>query len=96
MWGVIEREKAQIGVLISMEEPTRAMRTESAKAGFYDPPFGGKDEHHPRLQLITVKELLEGKKISYPAFRMDVTFKKAPKAEETKPLPGLLPFSDSE
>ena len=30
--GVVEREKAQIGVLISLHEPTQPMRTEAAKA----------------------------------------------------------------
>ena len=34
--GVIEREKAEIGVLITLQEPTQPMRTESASAGFYD------------------------------------------------------------
>jgi SAM-dependent methyltransferase len=82
LWGVIEREKAQIGVLISMEEPTQAMRTEAAKAGFYDPPFGGKEKHYPRLQLLTVTDLLQGKEVAYPAFKANVTFKAAPKAED--------------
>ena len=31
--GVVEREEAQIGVLICMEKPTKAMRTEAAGAG---------------------------------------------------------------
>jgi site-specific DNA-methyltransferase (adenine-specific) len=82
LWGVVEREKAQIGVLISMEEPTKAMRTEVAKAGFYEPPFGGKEKHYPRLQLLTITELLQGKEVSYPAFKANVTFKAAPKAKE--------------
>jgi DNA modification methylase len=33
--GVIEREKAEIGVLISMEPPTKPMLKEAAEAGFY-------------------------------------------------------------
>ena len=36
--GVVEREKAAIGVLITMEEPTRNMKAESAAAGFYESP----------------------------------------------------------
>ncbi len=31
--GVIEREKAEIGVLLSFEEPTAGMRAEAAEAG---------------------------------------------------------------
>ncbi|MDE3042625.1 MAG: restriction endonuclease [Nitrospirota bacterium] len=95
--GVVEREKAQIGILISLEEPTRAMRTEAAKAGFYERPFGQredqKEERYPRLQLLTIEELLKGKGIAYPAFRADLTFKKAPKVEE-KTLSGRLPFGE--
>jgi DNA modification methylase len=96
LWGVVEREKAQIGVFISLEEPTKAMRTEAAKAGFYERPFGGKEERYPRLQLLTIEELLKGKGIAYPAVRADLTFKKAPKVEEEgmRNLPGRLPFDE--
>ena len=47
--GVVEREKAQIGVLISMEKPTSAMRKEAASAGFYKSPWG----KHPIMQILT-------------------------------------------
>jgi len=78
--GVIEREKAEIGVLISMEEPTKHMRTEAAGAGFYDSPWG---KRFPHLQILTVGELLEGKGIEYPPpSQVNVTFKKAPKTRE--------------
>lgn len=60
--GVIQREKADIGVLISFEEPTKPMRQEAASAGFYESPWG----RHPRIQLLTVGELLAGKRIDYP------------------------------
>ena len=86
--GVIEREKAVIGVLITMEEPTKAMRTEAASADFYVSPFG----KYPRLQILTVAELLDGKGVDYPsaAQRIDKTFKRAPKAKtETGEAPAL-------
>lgn len=75
--GVLDREKAHIGVLISLEEPTRPMRTEAASADFYSSPWG---TEHPRIQLRTVAELLGGKAIDYPPSKANVTFKKAPKA----------------
>lgn len=79
--GVVEREKAQIGVLISMEEPTSAMRKEAAGAGFYRSPW----RKHPAMQILTVEELLQGKKIDYPDVPgVNVTFKKAPKAKSKK------------
>lgn len=78
--GVLDREKAEIGVLISMEESTKPMRTEAASAGFYRSPFTGKD--HPRLQLLTVGELLAGKAVDMPPIQQtSTTFKKAPKAK---------------
>ena len=40
LWGVVTREQAQIGVLISLRNPTQPMRTEAAKAGFYTSPWG--------------------------------------------------------
>jgi len=79
--GVIEREKAQIGVLISMEKPSQAMRTETAGAGFYKSPWG----KHPVMQILTVEDLLQGKGIDYPDVPgVNVTFKKAPKAKDEK------------
>ncbi len=82
--GVMDREQAQIGVLISLQEPTQPMRTEAASAGFYRSPYTGKD--HPRLQLFTVEELLSGKGIDMPPVRATgVTFKKAPKAKYATP-----------
>jgi hypothetical protein len=74
--GTITREQAQIGVLISMYEPTRDMRKEAASSGFYKSPWGT----HPRIQLLTVLELLDGKRIDYPPSQANVTFKKAKKA----------------
>jgi DNA modification methylase len=77
--GVLEREKAEIGVLISLQEPTQPMRREAAGAGFYKSPWG---QQHPRLQILTVEELLNGKRIDYPPpTQTNVTFKKAPKVK---------------
>jgi DNA modification methylase len=76
--GVIGREKADIGVLLSFEEPTRPMREEAASAGFFESPWG----KHARIQLLTVGELLEGKGIDYPRTSgSNVTLKAAPRAE---------------
>ena len=74
--GVVEREKAALRVLITMQEPTRPMRAEEAAAGLYSSPSWHKS--YPRIQLLTVRELLTGKVIDYPP--SNVTFKQAPKA----------------
>ncbi|MCC7178264.1 MAG: restriction endonuclease [Acidobacteria bacterium] len=75
--GVVEREKAAIGVLLAMEEPTRAMRAEAASAGFHESPWG----KHARIQILTIEELLAGKGIDRPPAQASVTFKRAPKAK---------------
>ncbi len=73
--GVIGRETAEFGVLLSFEEPTRPMREEAASAGFYTSPWG----KHPRIQLISVEELLSGKGIDYPRTAgVNVTLRAAP------------------
>jgi len=77
--GVIEREKAEIGVLITMQEPTQPMRKEAAEAGFYASPWGS----HPRIQILTVAELLDGKRIDMPPLQqVNATYKKAPRAKQ--------------
>lgn len=75
--GVIDREKADIGALISFEKPTKLMRQEAASAGFYTSPWG----KHARLQLFTVEELLTGATLDYPRTAgTNLTYKQAPKA----------------
>ena len=77
--GVIDREKAEIGVLLTFEPPTKPMRTEAASAGFYESPWG----KHPKLQILTVAELLDGSGIDYPRTAgINQTFKRAPKAQK--------------
>jgi DNA modification methylase len=73
---VVAREKAQIGVLVSMHPATKPMRAEAADAGIYDSPWG----QFPKMQLLTVADLLQGKRIQMPAVTgSNVTFKKARK-----------------
>jgi site-specific DNA-methyltransferase (adenine-specific) len=73
--GVIERERAVMGVLITMRAPSRNMRLEAATAGFYHSPWG----RHPRLQILTVEQLLAGEGVDYPPARQaSVTYKPAP------------------
>jgi site-specific DNA-methyltransferase (adenine-specific) len=91
---VVEREKAAIGVLITLEEPTRDMRKEAAGGDFYHSDY--QDTKHPRLQIITIEELLAGKKLDLPVLAQrsatDLTFKKAPKAKSKVVNNGSLDF----
>ena len=90
--GVLEREKAEIGILICMEEPTQPMKSEAASAGFYDSPWGTR---HPRLQVVPVRKLFGPKPVDTPPLRqVNVTFKKAPRVRESGEKSDYLPFSD--
>lgn len=78
--GVLARERAEIGVLISLNEATRPMREEAASAGFYTSPWDGKA--YPRVQLVTVGELLDSRTIQYPASaHTNVTHQRAQRAK---------------
>jgi site-specific DNA-methyltransferase (adenine-specific) len=60
---VVDREKAQIGIFISLEEPTMQMKHEAALQPMYQSPLG---TSHPKIQLITIEELLNRKKLDMP------------------------------
>jgi DNA modification methylase len=75
--GVLDREKAQIGVFICFEEPTKPMLREAAEAGLYRSTDG---TSYPRMQILTVEQILKGKQPEYPLHRRDATFKKAPRS----------------
>ena len=76
--GVIEREKAEIGVFISFEEPTKPMRNEAAEAGFYTSADGSHlpappTPHHPGPPR-------RHQRLQHPLHGRDATFKKAPRS----------------
>jgi len=87
--GVLDREKAEIGVLISLQDATGPMRAEAASGGFYESPWGTR---HSRIQLVTIADLMGGKGVDIPPTGDQRTFLKAPKvgrAVKNKKLPFL-------
>ncbi len=76
--GDMEREKADIGLFITLEPPTRPMRSEAAAAGFYEPSHF-LEHKFPRVQILTIEELLSGAQAQYPRFAPEATFRKAPR-----------------
>lgn len=75
-----------------MREPTRKMRAEAAAAGHYTSGTEGAGTwgKHPRLQLLTISELLNGKQIDMPPLAGSLTFRRAPKAERPAERAGTL------
>ena len=79
--GVLDREKAQIGVYITLEEPTKPMIEEATTAGFYEPEhFPG--TYYPRIQILTIQQLLDGKQVQYPRHAPVATFKRAQRMQK--------------
>jgi site-specific DNA-methyltransferase (adenine-specific) len=81
---VVDREKAKIGVFVTLAESTGPMRTEAVKAGFYETLYG----KYPKVQILTIRELFEGKQPNIPLVD-SASFKKAPKEKvgDQGPLP---------
>ncbi|PIW26243.1 MAG: site-specific DNA-methyltransferase [Rhodospirillales bacterium CG15_BIG_FIL_POST_REV_8_21_14_020_66_15] len=73
--GVLDREKAPFGILVTLHPPTKPMTAEAASAGVVDTAWG----KVPRLQILTVEELLGGKKANVPGLDPTLGFKKAAK-----------------
>ncbi len=62
--GTIDREKAEMGVLVSLTPPTRGMTAEALHSGSYVWPASG--ESYPRIQLLTIEDLLGGARVKMP------------------------------
>ncbi len=81
--GDMSREKAEIGLFITLNEPTRPMLQEAASAGFYTPEHYP-DHQYPRLQILTVAELLNGAEAQYPRVAPPATFRQAPRRRRSQ------------
>ncbi|HET8940666.1 MAG TPA: hypothetical protein VFN13_01595 [Rudaea sp.] len=55
---VVAREKAQIGLFVTLAEPSKPMLAEAVKEGFYASPATG--AALPRIQILTIAGLLDG------------------------------------
>ncbi len=87
--GTLEREKAEIGIFLCFEEPTRPMLREAAEAGLYTSSDG---TTYARIQILTIQQILDGKQPDYPLHRADATFKKAPRSRPSAATNLTLPL----
>lgn len=62
--GTVERRGAAMGVFVCMNQPTKGMVEEAQHSGSFTYEFSGAS--FPRIQLITVAELLHGKRPAMP------------------------------
>jgi len=72
---------------MTLNESTKPMIKEAATAGFYSPE-GLTGEKYPKIQILTIEEILNGKTFSAPPFLRhkegNATFKKAPKVKKKR------------
>ena len=76
--GTVEREGAALGVFVTLETPTKQMQKEATEAGLYHSP--GWDKDYPRIQILSVAELLHGAEVKMPP--ASVTFKQAQRVKD--------------
>jgi site-specific DNA-methyltransferase (adenine-specific) len=78
--GTVEREKAAIGVFVTLEPPTSPMVKEAIEAGFYHSPGWGRN--YPKIQVLTIEQLLQGAKVEMPPSYG--TFQQAQRVDENR------------
>jgi site-specific DNA-methyltransferase (adenine-specific) len=64
--GTIEREKADGGIFITLEKPTKDMSAEAVGAGFYTAQLGTQTQSFPKIQIVTIEQLLNGEQPKMP------------------------------
>ena len=83
---VLDREKAPVGILIALNEPTRGMLKEAAALGKWQMP--GSNREYPVLQICTIQDFFDGKKPDLPD--TSETLKKAKRVLRDKDKPRKL------
>ncbi len=88
--GVIEREEAEMGVLVTLANPTKPMKKEALDAGTVRRSAHGR---MPRLQIVTAADLLEGRLPALPPLPVPERHPiRAPRRRHRDQLELLLPF----
>lgn len=89
--GVVQRESAEMGILITLAEPTRGMIASAAGAGFVEKSAHGR---LPRIQIVTVQDMLDGRLPKMPPLPVpsDAPRVRARKRDRDQ-LELMLPFS---
>ena len=87
--GDMEREDAAIGIFITLEEPTEPMNQEAIATGFYEPE-SLPGNRYPKVQILTIEQLLAGSQPEYPRFAAPQTFRKAPRRRRREGVQSTL------
>ena len=85
--GDVERERAEGGILITLEPPTQPMKQEAVSAGSYGVSFSA--TKFSKIQILTIDDLLNNKKPEVP-FGALPHHKEAKASQREKKTPGLF------
>jgi site-specific DNA-methyltransferase (adenine-specific) len=88
--GTVEREKAAMGIFITLESSTSAMTTEGITAGFYFSPVW--QRNYPKIQILTIEQLLHGSMVQMPP--SSTTFKQAARVQRNLPEQPTFGFDE--
>jgi site-specific DNA-methyltransferase (adenine-specific) len=81
----VEREKADAGIFITLESPTKPMLQEIVDMGIFKTPLTGGFEFQ-KIQILTVEELLKGKRPELPKGLVKPYHKEAKAVEENNDM----------
>jgi site-specific DNA-methyltransferase (adenine-specific) len=62
--GTVQSAKSKMGILITLIEPTKQMKESAMGAEYYESPTWGRK--YPRIEIVTIEELLTGVKPILP------------------------------
>jgi DNA modification methylase len=64
------REKAEFGILITLNEPTKSMKQEVLAAGKYKHPLIVREDNH--IKIVTIADIFNGERLNLPMMRPDL------------------------
>ena len=74
----MEHENADLALFVTLKPPTRPMEQEAVEAGFYTPE-AFPEHQFPKVQILTIEDLLSGAEAQYPRYAPAATFQRAPR-----------------
>lgn len=80
--GVVQSQGAAMGLFITLEEPSAPMRKDAAAAGEFYSELSKRS--YPKIQIMTIKELLDGRKPEIPLLVLQ-PYQQAERVEQESP-----------
>lgn len=92
--GTVDREGAEMGVLVTLNSPTRGMMADAANYGFVSKTPHGR---LPKIQIITAEDLVDGRFPNMPPLPVPESASHVrPRKRDKDQLELLLPFSGAQ